>query len=181
MQEMQESYVWSLGWEHPLEKEMATHSSIPAWRIPWTEKPSRLQFMGLQRVRCDWVTKHISTRAEKKPPCSCSLHYYWCKIMSRPSVSLRWDQGWFSSLYDVHSSMQSSVWHQLWHPVFQLHRVTQIDPPKGRSPPLSKDPLVEQVTESDLPFDFLIIATKKPLGENWFLMRKWKNSCRKLE
>ena len=38
------------GWEDPLEKEMATHSSILAWRIPWTEKPSRLQFMGLQGV-----------------------------------------------------------------------------------------------------------------------------------
>ena len=38
------------GWEDPLQKEMATHSSILAWRIPWTEKPSRLQFTGLQRV-----------------------------------------------------------------------------------------------------------------------------------
>ena len=38
------------GWEDPLEKEMATHSSILAWRIPWTEKPSRLQFTGLQGV-----------------------------------------------------------------------------------------------------------------------------------
>ena len=37
----------------PLEKEMATHSSIPAWRIPWTEEPGRLQSMGLQRVRHD--------------------------------------------------------------------------------------------------------------------------------
>ena len=43
--------VPSLGWEDPLEKEMATHSSILAWRIPWTEEPSRLQSMGLQKVR----------------------------------------------------------------------------------------------------------------------------------
>ena len=42
--------VWSLGWEDPLEKEMATHSSILAWRIPWTEEPGRLQSIGLQRV-----------------------------------------------------------------------------------------------------------------------------------
>ena len=46
----QESRVWSLGWEGPLEKEMATHYSILAWEIPWTEKPGGLQSMGLQRV-----------------------------------------------------------------------------------------------------------------------------------
>ena len=43
----------SLGWEDPLEKRMATHSSILAWRIPWTEKPGRLRSMGLQRVGHD--------------------------------------------------------------------------------------------------------------------------------
>ena len=47
---MQETRVRSLGWEDPLEKEMVTHSSILAWRIPWTEKPGKLQSMGLQRV-----------------------------------------------------------------------------------------------------------------------------------
>ena len=47
---MQETCVRSLGWEDPLEKGMATHSSVPAWRIPWTEEPGRLQSMGLQRV-----------------------------------------------------------------------------------------------------------------------------------
>ena len=50
---MQDTWVQSLGWKEPLEKEMATHSSILAWRIPWTEKPGRLQFMGLQGVRHD--------------------------------------------------------------------------------------------------------------------------------
>ena len=44
------------GLQDPLEKEMATHSSILAWRIPWTEEPGRLQSMGLQRVRHDWAT-----------------------------------------------------------------------------------------------------------------------------
>ena len=47
---MQETRVQALGWEDPLEKGMATHSSILAWRIPWTEKPGGLQFVGLQRV-----------------------------------------------------------------------------------------------------------------------------------
>ena len=47
---MQETSVRSLGWEDSLEKGMATHSSIPAWRIPWTEEPGGLQSMGLQSV-----------------------------------------------------------------------------------------------------------------------------------
>ena len=47
---MQETQVQSLGWEDPLEKEMAIHSSTIAWKIPWTEEPGRLQSMGLQRV-----------------------------------------------------------------------------------------------------------------------------------
>ena len=50
---MQETWVQSLGLEDTLEKEMATHSSILAWRIPWTEKPSRLQSTGSQRVGHD--------------------------------------------------------------------------------------------------------------------------------
>ena len=48
---MQETWVQSLGQEDPLEKELATHSSILAWRIPWTEKPGGLQSTGSQRVR----------------------------------------------------------------------------------------------------------------------------------
>ena len=50
---MWETWVQSLGWEDSLEKEMAAHSSIVAWKIPWTEEPGRLQSMGLQRVRHD--------------------------------------------------------------------------------------------------------------------------------
>ena len=50
---MRETWVRSLGWEDPLEKEMATHSSILAWKIPWTEEPGGLQSMGSQRVGRD--------------------------------------------------------------------------------------------------------------------------------
>ena len=46
---MWETQVQSLGWEDPLEKEMATQSGIPAWKTPWTEEPGGLQFMGLQK------------------------------------------------------------------------------------------------------------------------------------
>ena len=58
MQEMQEMQVHSLGREDPLEKEMATDSSILAWEIPWTEEPGRLQSMGSQRVGHKRVTEH---------------------------------------------------------------------------------------------------------------------------
>ena len=54
---MQETWVWSLGWEDALEKEMATHSSILAWEILWTVEPDELQPTGSQRVGHDWVTK----------------------------------------------------------------------------------------------------------------------------
>ena len=53
LSEMQETWVQFLGWEGPLEKAMATHSSILAWRIPWTEEPGGLQSMGSQRVGQD--------------------------------------------------------------------------------------------------------------------------------
>ena len=51
MPAMQKTQVQSMGWEDPLEKGMATHSSILTCRIPWTEEPSKFQSMGLQRVR----------------------------------------------------------------------------------------------------------------------------------
>ena len=54
---MLEMWVRILGWEDPLEKEMATHSSILVWEIPWTEEPGGLQFMGSLRVGQDLVTK----------------------------------------------------------------------------------------------------------------------------
>ena len=50
---MRETWVRSLGWEDPLEKEMGAHSSTLAWKIPWTEEPGRLQSMGFQRVGHD--------------------------------------------------------------------------------------------------------------------------------
>ena len=60
LQEMQETWIWSPCQEDPLEKGMATHSSILAWRIPWTEEPGGLQSMELQRVRQDWAQAHPS-------------------------------------------------------------------------------------------------------------------------
>ena len=56
----QETWVWSLSQEDPLEKGMAIHCSILAWRIPWIEEPGGLQSTGLQRVRHDWATNKLS-------------------------------------------------------------------------------------------------------------------------
>ena len=68
---MQETQVQSLGWENPLEKGMAIHSSILAWRIPWTEESGRLQSMGSQRVRHDWATNTFTLP-----------HYAWLLFLS---------------------------------------------------------------------------------------------------
>ena len=56
---MRETWVQSLIWKDPLEKEMATHCSILAWKIPWMEEHGRLQFKGPQRVRHDWATSLV--------------------------------------------------------------------------------------------------------------------------
>ena len=63
---MQETLVPSLGQEDRLEEEMATHSSILAWKIPWTEEPGVLQSMGLQRVGHDWVINTYPQEAKLK-------------------------------------------------------------------------------------------------------------------
>ena len=59
MQEPQEMQVPFLGQEDPLEEEMATHSSILFWKIPWAEEPGRLQFMGSQRVLTKKLSSHV--------------------------------------------------------------------------------------------------------------------------
>ena len=63
---VQETWVWSLVWEDRLKKEMATHSSILAWKNPCTEEPGKLQSMGLQRVRPKWELHFHKGMDEKK-------------------------------------------------------------------------------------------------------------------
>ena len=58
MQKLKETWVWFLGWEDPLEEEMATYSNSLTWRIPWTEEPGRLQSIGPQRVGHHWVSTY---------------------------------------------------------------------------------------------------------------------------
>ena len=69
---MKESWVQSLGGEDPVEEEIATHSSILAWKTPWTEEPGRLQSLRSQRVKHDWVTEHRCTHPTPHT-------YTWCK------------------------------------------------------------------------------------------------------
>ena len=70
---MRETWVWSLGQEDPLEKGMATHSSILAWEIPWTEGPGGLQSMGSQRVGDDWATNSFTFIVMYILLCCCSV------------------------------------------------------------------------------------------------------------
>ena len=58
--------IQSLGWEDPLEEEVATHSSMLAWRIPWTGEPARLESMGSQRVRKGDSTENVEKRDDKR-------------------------------------------------------------------------------------------------------------------
>ena len=65
MQEMQDTRVRSLGWEDSLKEEMAIHSSVPAWKMSWTDEPGGLQSMRLQRVRHDQATEHLCRHSLK--------------------------------------------------------------------------------------------------------------------
>ena len=67
MQEPQETQVQSLGWEGPLEEEMATQSSVLAWKISWTEEPGGLQSVGSQRVGHDRGTEHTRKNEAARP------------------------------------------------------------------------------------------------------------------
>ena len=77
---MQETQVWFLGQEDPLEEGMATHSSILPWRIPWTEEPGRLESIGSQRVRHDWsdLAQHNTHHLRVTFPCILNSFLFFC-------------------------------------------------------------------------------------------------------
>ena len=86
------AWVRPLGWEDPLEKEMATHSSILAWRIPWMEEPGGLQSMGSQRIGHDWVT---SLSLSSHPWCLCFIiFYYVLAIIQKMICIIIWSLWW---------------------------------------------------------------------------------------
>ena len=88
---MQETWVHFLGWEDPLENGMATHSSILAWRIPWTEEPGGLQSLGSQSVGHDWETNTLSSSPPTWAPflVSCTAWRPWPhNLASVPVMSI---------------------------------------------------------------------------------------------
>ena len=87
---MRKTRVLSLGWEDPLEKEMATHSNILARRILWTEKPGGLQSTGSQRVRHDWATDtHTAVKKKKKRRNACATTWTDLETVTLREVSQR--------------------------------------------------------------------------------------------
>ena len=104
---IQETWIQSLGQKDPLEKERATHSSIFAWRILWTEEPGRLQFMGLQRVRHDWAT------------------FTFSGYMPRSGTSGWYGNSIFSFLRNLHIFLQSGCSNSHSH---QQHRRVPFPP-----------------------------------------------------
>ena len=104
---MQETQVWPLGQEDPLEKEMAIHSSILAFRIPWTEEPGRLQSMESQRVWHDWMNNTMcSMKAWKR---LVKRTRQWNKLEDRPQEELEGSHrslrifvcGWTWKLHEI--------------------------------------------------------------------------------
>ena len=87
MEETQDTWVRSLGQGDPLEKGMATHSSILAWKIPWTEEPGRLQSMGSHRVRHDLVTKQQRMGHMDLPYKASVPHRLIAKALSKPVMA----------------------------------------------------------------------------------------------
>ena len=107
---MPETWVQSLGREDPLEKEMATHSSTLAWKIPWMEEPGRLPSTGSQRVGHDWVTlltyicKVLSAVSETLyVPMLAFINY--CKFLLYPlCFYLHWQDSLIKTLYIIYTS-----------------------------------------------------------------------------
>ena len=114
MQETEETRVHSLGGEDPLEEDKATHSSIPAWRIPWTEEPGRLQSIGLQRVRLDWsnlactymlVDQLIGKHALNSVRLYIQKFRYdivpYCSMMHRELIKNKFLEVWFLKIKEI--------------------------------------------------------------------------------
>ena len=84
---MHEIQLWSLGREDSLEKGMATHSSILAWRIPWRKEPGRLQSMGSQKTGHDWVTNTHFRSKDVFTCCFCHRNWYYKNRCKRGFLS----------------------------------------------------------------------------------------------
>ena len=111
MQEIWKVQVWFLGQEDPLEKEMAIHSSILAWRIPWSEEPGGLQSLGSQRVGHDWA----GVGWWKNQAISFSFFQYFVYLFTYLAALV--------SLHHMDFSSCCSWAFWLWHMVYLLHNM----------------------------------------------------------
>ena len=109
---VQETRVWSLGWEDPLEKEMATHSSTLVWKIPWAEELGRLQSMGSQRVRHDWVTSVYI----------CIMKYYSVLINLVIYINISEGEGHYTTVKWATCRRTYTAWYHLYekYKIFKL-------------------------------------------------------------
>ena len=134
---MQETWVRSLGWEDPLEKEMATHSSILAWRSPWTEEPGGSPTLGAWHFSY-WITREVSLLNvlfkfknislewpdQWKTECDCFLPCFWCCLYHCSQVIVfisTWHSLFIHSHFNSHSWNESSIlvfstegWQSMW-------------------------------------------------------------------
>ena len=105
---MRETWIWSLGWEAPLKKGMATHCSILAWRIPWTEESGRLQPMGSQsqtQIQSDWITLLYSRKLTQHCK-STILQYNTCLKKKKDYV---WRQAILNELNEVNHFLHIQI------------------------------------------------------------------------
>ena len=118
-QEMQETMVWSMDWKYLMEEEMATHSSILAWKIPWAEEPGGLQSMGLLRLH---ITEHTHTE-DKKTGSSLDQtlngltdfkHVRFClfSVLSQKS--------WTRLKWLINNSKLMILWRRKWQPTLVI-------------------------------------------------------------
>ena len=109
MQETQETWVWSLGQEDPLEKEMATYSSILAWRILWTEEPGGLQSIVLPRVGHNWSDSKcvckLPNQTWKRSQCLAGKPGHRDGILESPLLAYAAVQWWIACLLAIKSQL----------------------------------------------------------------------------
>ena len=117
--------VWSLGQEDPLEKEMATHSSILVWKTPWAEEPCGLQSMGSQRIRHDWM-------ANKFHPCH--IHNLTLLQRSDSRLNLETETRWAQFSPFLCLLLLGQWWaHGEGYITFPSCKFYKVGPPEGQS------------------------------------------------
>ena len=136
---MWETRVRSLGREDPLEKEMATHCNILAWRIPWTEEPGRLQSMGWQRVRHDWATSPSTKQYTKDFPLFSHLGLLKISHQKCQGEHLKYQcrsvSPWGKTHTHTHThTLQGSMFSSRWN---MICLIWQIEPLRSASAELS--------------------------------------------